>query len=171
LISEKNKQLVEAGLALLTPPGLKCTKHQIRRASKHLHAAILALSVEARKEELKRRRLAKLKTGELINCINTRKALATRWERYEQQCSDMTNEEFRKLSSPWEAVELAGLLGISVSRVTAYRRKAQTRRVPNTVAQKLLALIERTTAEEQAQCLPGLEEYLASSQQDLTEQN
>jgi hypothetical protein len=35
----------------------------------------------------------------------------------------------------------------------------------------LLALIERTTAEEQAQCLPGLEEYLASSQQDLTEQN
>lgn len=164
MISEKNKQLVEAGLALLTPPGLKCTKHQIRKASKHLHAAILALSVEARKEELKRRRLARLKQGELINRINMQNAIATRWERYEQQCSIMSNEEFRKLSAPWEALELAELLEISVSRITAYRRKAQTRRVPNTVAQKLLALIERTTAEEQAQCLPGLEGYIAAEE-------
>lgn len=161
MISEKNKQLVEAGLALLTPPGLKCTKNQIRKASKHLHDAILALSVEARKEELKRRRLARLKTDDLLVQANVRKAIAARWDAYE--CDLMSNEEFRKLSAPWEAEELAELLGTTKSRITAYRRKKQTRRVPNEIARKLLDLIERATAEEQAQCLPGMEEYISET--------
>ena len=158
MISEKNKALVQAGLELLTPPGLKCTKHQIRRASKHLHDAILALSVEARKEELKRRRLARLKQGELLVQANSRKAIVARWDAY--QCDLMSNEEFRKLSAPWDAIELAELLGTTATRITAYRRKKQTRRVPDEIARKLLDLIERTTAEEQETCLPGMESYV-----------
>ena len=168
MISEKNKALVEAGLALLTPPGLKCTKNQIRKASKHLHAAILALSVEARKEELKRRRLARLKPGELLNSIIAKNAIEARWGQY--QCSLMSNEEFRKLSAPWEAVELAELLGISVSRITAYRRKKQTRRVPDDVAKKLLELIEQAIAAEKSACLPGMEDYIAPPDNTTSEQ-
>lgn len=168
MISEKNKQLVAAALLLLTPPGLKCTKNQIKRASKHIHAAILALSVEARKEELKRRRLARLQSGELLNSINARSAIENRWKQY--QCGLMTNEEFRRLSAPWGALELAELLGISTSRIMAYRRKVQARRVPDAVAKKLLELVERSLAEDQAACLPGLEEYIASPENTAREQ-
>lgn len=168
MISEKNKQLVAAGLLLLTPPGLQCTKNQIKRASKHIHAAILALSVEARKKELKKRRLARLKPGELLNSINGRNAIEKRWEQY--QCSMMSNEDFRKLSAPWEATELAELLGVSVNRIAAYRRKKQTRRVPDDVARKLLELVQRSLEEEQARCLPGLEDYIAGKEENNNEQ-
>ena len=82
----------------------------------------------------------------------------------------MSNEEFRKLSAPWEAIELAELLGVSVSRITAYRRKKQTRRVPDDVAKKLLDLIEKTVADEQASCLPGMEEYIAGKDENNNEQ-
>ena len=167
MISEKNKQLVAAALLLLTPPGLKCTKNQIKRASKHIHAAILALSVEARKEELKKRRLARLKPGELLNSINGRNAIEKRWEQY--QCSIMSNEEFRKLSAPWDAIELAELLGTTATRITAYRRKKQTRRVPDEVARKLLELVQRSLKEEQARCLPGLEGYIAPPDASVSE--
>lgn len=168
MISEKNKQLVAAALLLLTPPGLQCTKHQIRRASKHIHAAILALSVESRKEELKRRRLARLKPGELLNSINGRNAIEKRWEQY--QCSIMNNEEFRKLSAPWEASELAELLGVSAWQINAYRRKKQTRRVPDDVAKKLLELVNKSMQEELNMCLPGMEDYIAEKEENNNEQ-
>lgn len=169
MISEKNKQLIAAGLLLLTPPGLKCTKNQIRKASKHIHAAILALSVEARKEELKRRRLAQLRQGELMVRANTQKAITARWAAYADKSNMMTNDEFRRLSAPWEAIELAELLGVSVSRITAYRRKAQVRRVPDEVAKKLLDLVQRSLEEEQARCLPGLEGYIVPPETAVSE--
>ena len=167
MISEKNKQLVAAALLLLTPPGLKCTKNQIKRASKHIHAAILALSVEARKEELKKRRLARLKPGELLNSINGRNAIEKRWEQY--QCSIMSNEEFRKLSAPWDANGLAELLGVSAWQINAYRRKKQTRRVPDEVAKKLLELINKSMQEDLNMCLPGMEDYIAVKEENNDE--
>ena len=100
---------------------------------------------------------------------NTQKAITARWAAYADKSNMMTNDEFRRLSAPWEAIELAELLGVSVSRITAYRRKAQVRRVPDEVAKKLLDLVQRSLEEEQARCLPGLEGYIVPPETAVSE--
>lgn len=100
---------------------------------------------------------------------NTQKAITARWSAYADKSNMMTNDEFRRLSAPWEAIELAELLGVSVSRITAYRRKVQVRRVPDDVAKKLLDLVQRTLKEEQTQCLPGMESYVVPLENAVSE--
>lgn len=157
MIPEENRDLIEAGLQLLTPPGLKCTKEQINRAVRHLNQAIIALSAETRRAELNRRRLAKLKCGPVMNRINNRKAVAVRWDAYAKTCDQMSNAEFRELSMQWTAQELAELTGYSAPRIRAYRRMANPLRVPNDLADKLMELVRKSEAQDAANSLPGFE--------------
>ncbi len=148
MISDKNRELIDRAIELLKPEGLQCSKYQIRRAGKLIYAAILALSSDERKRERRVRQLAQFNVDEEELQRRGTNAVKARWQRY--PCGMMTSQEFRELSSPWSATELAYIFGITKSRIIAYRRKSQPCRIPDDVAIQLLELVKRTKEEQLA---------------------
>lgn len=148
MISEKNRELVDRAIKLLTPPGLKCSKSQIKKARKYLHDAVMILSAAERRRELRVRRQGSLKRGELERIATGKAAIEVRWAKYREKCGMMTNDEFCELSHPWRGRELAAYMEIPYSRVVGYRRKVNPVQVPNEVAEKLMELVKKVESGE-----------------------
>lgn len=140
MISEDNRMRIERALKILTEGRPPCTKNQVKRAMKCLHAAAMILSPEERKRErLVRQNAQRKRDPEKVSAHNT-SAVRRRWERVRKNCGKMSNEQFRELSIRWSAPELAALLGVSPCRVCGWRRVARAIMIPDEIADRLLEL-------------------------------
>lgn len=140
MISEDNRTRIERALKILTEGRPPCTKHQVKRAMKCLHVAVMILSPEERKRErLLRQNAQRKRDPERVSEQNA-SAVRRRWERVRKNCGKMSNEQFRELSARWSAPELAALLGVSPCRVNGWRRIARAIMIPDEIADKLLEL-------------------------------
>lgn len=153
-IPEKTKAKIEAVLELIRPESETLSARQEARARKHIHAAILTVSLEARAREKAENAAKILPRKKVTRGDHMRMAATVRWAAYaEASCGKMDAATFRRLGQRWKSEELGELLGVSASTVYAYRRLDNPRRIPNVIADKLLALCAEYNAENVG--LPG----------------
>ena len=62
---------------------------------------------------------------------------ATRWENRKEPEIGMTNDEFRVISSPFTAKEIAAGLGVSYGKVATWRRKVSPVRISVSDAERI----------------------------------